>query len=334
MLQRITFGYGAWRMVLAMIAIMVVAAGARAEQADLQAVLTLVGDQYVLGQPIAFTVTLKNVGPRALRLRMGSRELNRFELEMGVAGQPFQPVDYGVGEQVRGGLPLRDYESGEMVGTSDILLFRAPQIAQLTPEKYEKALLSRRLVCDQPGVYVMRAKIRVDFAERQQQVVSNEVRFRVAPAADGYDRFMGLAKRFFLVDFALPPQGYNDAEAVARVLEGTAYHRALVLAMMASYLKGMEDRPYKALSEAEGKARDAYKKIAESMLEQPEVLRTKYGEIALTYLTVYYVQAQDFEKALVYAERLRAEAPWSPQSKLATAIRRTMEKQKRKQEGQ
>ena len=82
MLQRITFGYGAWRMVLAMIAIMVVAAGARAEQADLQAVLTLVGDQYVLGQPIAFTVTLKNVGPRALRLRMGSREVNRFELEI------------------------------------------------------------------------------------------------------------------------------------------------------------------------------------------------------------------------------------------------------------
>jgi hypothetical protein len=309
----------------------VLAAGARAEQADLQAVLTLLGDQYVLGQPIAFTLTLKNVGPRALRLHMGARELHRFELEMGLAGQSFQPVDYGVGEPVGGGPPLRDYGPGDMVGASGILLFRAPQIARLTPDGFEKALLSRRLVCDLPGVYVMRAKIGVDFGEEQKQVVSNEVRFRVGPPADGYDQFMDFARRFFLVDFALPQQGYKDAEAVARVLEGTGYHRPLVLAMMASYLKGMEDRPYKALSEAEGKARDAYRKIAESMLVQPEVLRTKYGEIALTYLTLYYAQAQDLEKALAYAERLRTGAPWSPQSQLATAIRRTMEKQKRKQ---
>jgi hypothetical protein len=67
------------------------------------------------------------------------------------------------------------------------------------------------------------------------------------------------------------------------------------------------------------------------MLAQPEVLRTKYGEIALAYLTLYYAQAQDLAKALTYAERLQTEAPWSPKSQLATAIRRTMEKQKRKQ---
>jgi hypothetical protein len=319
---------------LAVIVLLGVAADARAEQAeqaDMQAVLTLLADEYVLGQPIAFTITLKNVGPRALRLHMGARELHRFELEVGGAGQPFQPVDCGAGERVGGGPPLRDYEPGEMVGTSGILLFRAPQVTLLTPEGHEKALLSRRLVCDQPGTYLMRARIRVDFGEEQKQVVSNEVRFRVGPPAKGYDQFMHFARRFFLVDFALPQQGYEDAEAVARALEATAYHRPLVLAMMASYLNGMEDRPYKPLSEAEGKARDAYRQIAESMLAQPEVLRTKYGEIALAYLILYYAQAQDLEKALAYAERLQTEAPWSPQSQLATAIRRTMEKQKRKQ---
>ena len=303
----------------------------QAEQADMQAVLALLGDEYVLGQPIAFTITLKNVGPRALRVHMGARELHRFGLEVGGAGQPFQPVDCGAGERVGGGPPLRDYEPGEMVGTSGILLFRAPQVTLLTPEGQEKALLSRRLVCAQPGTYLMRARIRVDFEEEQKQVVSNEVRFRVGPPAKGYDQFMPFARRFFLVDFALPQQGYEDAQAVAKALEATAYHRPLVLAMMASYLNGMEDRPYKPLSEAEGKARDAYRQMAASMLAQPEVLRTKYGEIALAYLTLYYAQAQDLAKALTYAERLQTEAPWSPKSQLATAIRRTMEKQKRKQ---
>ncbi|MCX5648010.1 MAG: hypothetical protein NTX40_02765 [Planctomycetota bacterium] len=319
---------GAGRLGVAL-AVLVVASGyAHAQPEALNAVLSLDEETYVLGQPMFFVLALKNTGKEPVRAHVAAA-LDGFDLEIASGREAFRPLAYRAVEMVGGRAPLRTLQPGEWVGTSDALLLQAPQVTAFTREAIEAAFRNRRLVCDKPGTYRLRAKVYVDFGDRQSVVFSNEVQFPVTPAGPGYQQFVDFAKRYVAGDLTLGPEGYEASRARGDTLRATPYHRYLVWMRMKHYLKERmgEDRPREDVPEQERAEREAYRLLAEELVGRPATRQTRLGEVALVYLALYYAQAGNLHQALSYADVLPRELPWSSRKGIARSIRRTLAKQ-------
>jgi len=323
---------GAGRLGLAL-AVLVVASGyAHAQPEALNAVLSLDQETYVLGQPMFFVLALKNTGKEPVRAHL-AEALDGFDLEIARGREAFMPLALRAVEVLGQRAPLRTLQPGEWVGTSDALLLQSPQIKQIkamTPRQaVDAAFRNRRLVCDSPGTYRVRAKVYVDFGNYDRVLFSNEVQFPVTPAGPGYQQFVDFAKRYVGNDLTLLPEGYEASLALGDTLAGTPYHRYLVWMRMKHYLKERmgEDRPREDVPEQERAEREAYRLLAEELVGRPATRQTRLGEVALVYLGLYYAQVGNLHQALSYADVLLTELPWSSRTGMAGSIRRTLAKQ-------
>lgn len=311
-----------------MVTMLVVLLGTAHAQAEhLRAVLSMNEKTYVLGEPLFLTLVLKNTGDEPLQAHLADA-VHAFALEIAKGLEVFKPLQYRTVERLGQRPPLRTLEPGEYVGTSEALLLEAPQITTMTREAMEAASRERPLVCDKPGKYRLRAKVYVDFGGRQPVISSNEAQFQVTPAASGFKQFVDFAKRHVGEDLTIGPKGYEASRALGDELEATPYHRYVVWMRMKHYLKESmgDDQPSEDISRHERAERAAYRLLAEQLVGCPTTLRTHLGEVAVVYLTLYYVQAGDLPQALKYAEVTAQELPWSPRKGMAKSIRRTLAK--------
>jgi len=303
------------------------------EPARLEVTLSLDNDAYVMGQPVFFRITLRNAGS-AVRGHIPPQKLERYHLEMASTKGEYRFLDYQPVETIGERPRERDFQPGDSIGDSGAILFCQARPLDDSRPLREAMLAARDYLFREPGTYRLRAVVHGEaHFGLQKPLYSNEVHFQVRPAKQGFEEFMRFAKESVSNEAALAPKAYEVSEQVLRELEGTPYQEALEWMRMDFYLNELmgEDRPRADMPEGERVQREAYRNLAEQILARPSARRMQLGATALVYLVLYHVQAMRLDKALAYAESLRAEFPWSPKSQLATAIRRTMEKQKRKQ---
>jgi len=97
------------------LAVLVVASGyAHAQPEALNAVLSLDEETYVLGQPIFFTLVLKNTGKEPVRAHL-AEALDGFDLEIASGPEAFRPLALRAVEVLGQRAPLRTFQPGDII---------------------------------------------------------------------------------------------------------------------------------------------------------------------------------------------------------------------------